>query len=282
MAEQLVDVDGVVLCAEAFGDPADPAVLLISGMGSSMDWWEVGFCARLADAGRFVIRYDHRDTGRSTTYPPGKPDYSFDELTTDPLHVLDALGVGRAHLIGLSMGGGISQQLAVQHPDRVATITLVATSPGGERTDPGPLPPPEPRVTARFTEPEPDWDDRAAVVEHMVDEQRAYCGPDLFDEDRVRRLVGIVLDRSPDPAAAGNHSAAREGTAPPFRLAEITVPTLVMHGTADPLLPLPHGQALAAGIPGATLVVLDGMGHEVPPPSLWDTVVPAIVDHTAP
>src|SRR4051812_26117136 len=106
--KQVVDAPGAKLCVEAFGAPGDPAVLLIAGMAQSMDWWEPAFCARLAGAGRFVVRYDHRDTGGSTRCPPGSPDYGFDELGTDPLRVLDALGVDRAHLVGMSMGGGIT------------------------------------------------------------------------------------------------------------------------------------------------------------------------------
>jgi pimeloyl-ACP methyl ester carboxylesterase len=282
MTEEMVDVPGAELCAEAFGAPGDPAVLLLAGMAMSMDWWEAAFCERLAGAGRYVIRYDHRDTGRSTCCPSGEPDYTSDELTTDPLHVLDAFGVDTAHLVGLSMGGGITQSLVAQHADRVRTATLIATSPAGSRVDDAPLPPPEPRLAATFADPaEPDWDDRAAVVEHMVAEQRLYCGPQHFDEDRVRRLVEIALDRGRSPASAGNHAVCGEGTAPPIRMADLAVPTLVLHGTADPLFPLPHGRALAAEIPGARLVELPGMGHEVPPPPLWDTVIPAITRHTA-
>jgi pimeloyl-ACP methyl ester carboxylesterase len=282
MTEKMVAGAGATICVEAFGAPGDPAVLLIGGIGMPMDWWEPPFCQRLAGAGRYVVRYDHRDTGRSTCWPPGAPDYSADELQADPLHVLDALGVDRAHLVGLSMGGGISQQLAAQHPARVAGLTLVATSPAGKRASGEPLPPPEPELAASFTDAaEPDWHDRRCVVEHMVAAQRLYCGPELFDEDRVRRLAGLVVDRSASPASAGNHAVCRDGTAPPFAMADLTAPTLVLHGTADPLFPLPHGRSLAAEIPGARLVELPGMGHEVPPPPLWDTALRAIIEHTA-
>src|SRR4051812_15302333 len=178
MTQQLVAVPGAELCVEAFGTSADPAVLLLAGMAMSMDWWETAFCERLAGAGRYVIRYDHRDTGRSTCWPPGEPDYSADDLSTDPLRVLDALDIERAHLVGMSMGGGITQALAARHPERIRTMTLIATSPAGALADERPLPPPEPRLAATFTDPtpEPDWHDRAAVVEHLVDEQRPYAG----------------------------------------------------------------------------------------------------------
>lgn len=278
MAERVVTVDGVALCLEAFGDPSRPALLLISGMSASMDWWDAAFCGRLADAGRYVIRYDHRDTGRSASSPAGRPTYSTVDLTTDPLRVLDALGVERAHLVGLSMGGGIAQELAALHPGRVLSITLVATSAAGSRADPTPLPGSDPRIADAPAEPR--WDDRAAVVDFLVENERLYGGTLAFDAARVRRVAEGVVDRTADVHAAVANHALAEGPAVAFRLADLDVPTLVLHGTSDPLFPLPHGRALAAEIPGATLVVLEGMGHEVPPPELWDVVVPAIVAHT--
>jgi pimeloyl-ACP methyl ester carboxylesterase len=181
--------------------------------------------------------------------------------------VLDALGIGRAHLAGISAGGGIAQQLAVRHPERLLSITLIATSAAGARAGTSPLPPPEPRVAATFDDPgaEPAWDDRAAVVEYLVEGERPFAGAVGFDEERVRGIARAVVGRSRDVAAAANHWAA-EGSAFEFALADIRVP---------------HGEALAAEIPGATLVKLDGMGHQTPPPELWDVVVPAIVHHTA-
>jgi pimeloyl-ACP methyl ester carboxylesterase len=282
VTEQLVTVDGVRLCVDTVGDPTSPAVLLISGATASMDWWEPEFCARLAGADRFVVRYDHRDTGRSQTWPAGAPGYTGEDLATDPLRVLDALDVDRAHLVGISMGGGIAQELAVRHPDRVATITLIATSPAGERADRTDLPPPEPEVAATFTDPAPapDWTDRAAAVEYLVEGERPFAGPRAFDAERMRRIAGEVVDRTSDLAAATTNHWMLTGDGVPFRMAEIAVPALVLHGSADPLFPFPHGEALAAEIPDATLVPLPGMGHQVPPPELWDTVVAAIVRHT--
>ena len=281
MPEQLVTPDGVQLCLETFGDPEDPALLLIGGLSASMDWWDAGFCERLAAHDRYVVRYDHRDTGRSRTDPPGKPSYTGDDLAADALRVLDALGVRRAHLVGISAGGGIAQQLAAQHPERVLSITLMSTTAAGTRTGSSNLPPPEPRVVFLFDNPapEPAWDDPAAVAEHLVADQRLYAGTLGFDEERVRAVVRAVVARSRDMAARGNHWLA-EGSASEFALGDIRVPTLVLHGTADPFFPFPHGQALAAEIPGATLVPLEGMGHEMPPPQLWDPVVAAITLHT--
>ena len=121
--------DGAEICAEAIGDRDDPAILLIGGAGWSMDWWEDGLCLRLANRGRLVVRYDHRDTGRSTSYPTGAPGYTGANLTTDAIAVLDEFGIERAHVVGLSMGGGIAQELALRHRHRLATLTLMSTTP---------------------------------------------------------------------------------------------------------------------------------------------------------
>jgi pimeloyl-ACP methyl ester carboxylesterase len=283
MTERLVPVDGAELCVETFGDPADPAVLLVSGAAASMDLWDAQFCELLAAEGRYVIRYDHRDTGRSTTSPVGRPTYSAEDLTTDPVRVLDALGLDRAHLVGLSMGGGIAQEVAALHPQRLHTLTLVATSAVGERADRTSLPGMEPRVAATFEDPAPapDWGDRVAAVDYLVEIERPYAGTLGYDEERARRKAERVVDRTRDLAASVTNHWVLAGEAIPFRLADISVPTLVMHGTADPMFPLPHGQALAAEIPGASFVQLEGMGHEMPPPALWDQVVTSLVRHTA-
>jgi pimeloyl-ACP methyl ester carboxylesterase len=283
MTERLVPVDGAELCVETFGDSADPAVLLVSGAATSMDMWEAGFCGLLAAEGRYVIRYDHRDTGRSTTSPVGRPAYSAEDLTTDPVRVLDALGLDRAHLVGLSMGGGIAQEVAARHPHRLRSLTLIATGAAGDRADQTSLPGMEPRIAATFEDPAPmpDWDDRAAAVDYLVELERPYAGTLGYDEERARHKAEQVVDRTRDLAASVTNHWVLEGEAVPFRLADISVPTLVMHGTADPMFPPPHGEALAAEIPGASFVALEGMGHEMPPPPLWDLVITTLVQHTA-
>jgi pimeloyl-ACP methyl ester carboxylesterase len=284
VAERIVTTEGgAELCVETFGDPVHPTVVLIAGNAASMDYWDPELCRRLAEAGRHVVRYDHRDTGRSTSSPPGRPSYTADDLTTDALRVLDALGVDRGHAVGVSMGGAIAQELAARHADRIASVTLIATTAVGDRSDDTPLPRPAARVAATFDDPppEPDWGDRDAVVDHLLAVARPYAGSLGFDEDRERRVATAMVDRTADIRAATTNHMVAEGDSPPFRLADIRVPTLVMHGTDDPLFPFPHGEALAAAIPGATLVPLEGMGHEFPPPATWDVVVPAIVAHTA-
>jgi len=244
------------------------------------------FCERLAREGRFVVRYDHRDTGRVAASPAGQPSYTSADLAADPLRILDGLCIARAHLVGLSMGGGIAQDLAVRHRGRVATLTLIATSAAGERADRTPLPSMDPRLAATSDDPppHPDWGDRAAAVDYLVAAERPYAGSLGFDERRARRRAAIVVDRTRDLAASvTNHWVLVDGDSSPssFRMADIRVPTLVLHGTTDPFFPFPHGQALAVEIPDATLVPLEGMGHEMPPPALWEGVVAAIAAHTA-
>jgi pimeloyl-ACP methyl ester carboxylesterase len=275
-----MDINGAELCVDTFGDPADTPVLLIMGAGGSMDRWEAPFCERLAAAGRYVIRYDHRDTGGSTTSPPGQPAYTSDDLFADAIGILDRLGVERAHLAGLSMGGGIAQWLAIHHPDRVLGLTLMATSPLG--TGGRPLPPMSERMRAVFgAQPEaPDWSDREAAIAFLLEAERPYAGPRGVDDDAMRALLGRIYDRSIDVAGGSNHFLLEGSETERARLAEIAVPTLVIHGTADPLFALAHGEALAQEIPGAELLVIDDLGHELPPWA-WDAVLAALIAHTA-
>jgi pimeloyl-ACP methyl ester carboxylesterase len=283
--EKIVRANDVDLCVQEFGAPTDPGVLLIGGAASAMDWWEDEFCERLAAGGRRVVRYDLRDTGRSVTSPAGKPDYTGQDLVDDAVALIDVLGLAPAHLVGLSMGGGIAQQIAVDHPAKVATLTLLSTSPAGpggpDRPD---LPPPAPRMAAAFAEPapEPDWSDRAAAIDHIVAGLVPFAGGYGVDEPRMRALAGRIYDRTTDMAASQTNHWILEGGGPDrARLAEITKPTLVIHGADDPLLPLPHGEALAREIPGARLLPLPRVGHEFPPAPSWDVVVDAVVRHTA-
>ncbi len=280
--ERLVWVNGVELCLETFGAPADPAVLLMAGSTSSMDWWEDGLCARIAAGLRRVIRYDQRDTGRSVTYEPGSPGYTGADLVGDAVGILDALRVDAAHVVGMSMGGGLAQWLAIAHPGRVATLTLVSTSPGSGDD----LPPMSDDLRAQFDDPppDPDWTDRDAVVEATVAAWRPYAGSRPFDEDAIRRIARRVFDRSANiESSVKNHWLIESGEGAPGRAAlpEITAPTLVVHGTADPFFSLAHGEALAREIPNARLLPIEGMGHGYPPGWAWDTFVPALLAHTA-
>ena len=276
--------DGVRLCTQAFGDRHDPAIVLIGGATWSMDWWEDEFCHRIARRGRRVVRYDQRDTGRSTSYPQGTPGYTSHDLVDDVVAVLDGLGIDRAHVGGLSMGGGVAQRLAASHPDRVSTVTLMSTSPVDPTIEGLPGPTPEIQATFSADAPEPDWHDRAAVVDYLIEGERPYAGPGNFDEAKLRGLAGHVFDRTNDMAAClTNHFILTGGDAEDEpRSPDIAVPALILHGTADPLFPLEHGRALESSIPGARLVELEDVGHQLPPERYWDEVVDALIEHTEP
>src|SRR3954447_19348898 len=174
MAERMVEANGVELCTEPFGDPAHPPILLIMGIGASMLWWEEGFCRLLADGGRFVIRYDHRDTGRSVTYVPGRPGYSGADLVADARGVPDAYELPVAHLVGVSAGGALAQLLALDQPDRVSSLVLISTSPAvpGKRE----LPPPTDELVRFLSTAEVDWSDPESAVDHLVRYARMLAG----------------------------------------------------------------------------------------------------------
>ena len=280
----MVRANGVDLCVETFGAASSPPVLLVAGGAMAMDWWEVELCERLAAGPRFVVRYDHRDTGESVSYPPGAPGYTGADLVADVVGLLDALEIERAHVVGMSMGGGIAQHLALVAPERVASLTLMATSAAVARSPEQPeLPPPATTLSAHFADPppRPDWSDRAAVIDYVVADQRAYEGSLPLDAAALQALVARIVDRTRSIESSMSNHPPPEGEPVQGSLGAIQAPTLVIHGTADPLFPIEHGEALAAEIPGARLLALEGMGHQVPPEPLWDVVVPSLLEHTA-
>jgi len=274
----MIEANGVELCTEPFGEPDDPPILLVMGIGGSMLWWDEGFCRMLADGGRFVIRYDHRDAGRSVTYEPGRPEYTGADLVADAAGVLDAYDITSAHVVGVSAGGAFAQLLALDFPDRVLSLVLISTSPAtpGRRG----LPSATQRYARFLATAEVDWSDADSVTEYLVDYSRMLAGGQRpFDEAAVSELVRRDVERARSIAASQNHGAIPEGEVSRESLSSIAVPTLVIHGSADPMFPLEHGQALAEEIPRARLLTLEGAGHGVDRAD-WETIVRAIVDHT--
>jgi pimeloyl-ACP methyl ester carboxylesterase len=273
----MIEANGVRLCTDAIGQPGDPPVLLVMGMGASMVWWETEFCDRLA-AERFVIRYDHRDTGRSVTYPPGHPGYVAGDLVQDAAGVLDAYGLDAAHIIGMSMGGALAQLLALDLPERVLSLVLISTSlaaPGERR-----LPPCEQRLLRFLAGAQVDWSDSDSIVDYLVEHWRVLWGPTrTFDEAHIRALAREDVGRAHDPGAAQNHGLLADDDRRRGPLSSIVAPTLVIHGTDDPMFPLAHGTALADAIDGAALLPLEGAGHGIDPAD-WDTIARAVRDHT--
>ena len=251
-ADRIVPANGVDLCAEPFGDPTAPAILLLHGAGSTMLSWDEGLCERLAAGGRFVLRYDSRDAGRSVTSSPGAPRYTTRDLVDDAVGLLDAFDLVRAHLVGVSSGGAVAQLAALDHPDRVASLTLIASSQASRARD---RRPPAAFRGARSgphqERAEPDWGDRAAVIDHLVEAERPYAARSRpFDDDAERERAGRVVDRAGDlEASLTNPFLVDPGEGWRRRLAEVAAPTLVVHGAEDPLFPPGHGRALANEIP---------------------------------
>ena len=274
-SERVIAVGDVDLCVSAFGDRRHPPVVLPNTSGL---FWEDSFCGRLAAADRFVLRHDIRDTGRSTAYPTGSPGYDLRDLVSDVVGLMDVFELPRVHLVGFSVAGWICQLAALDHPDRVSALTLINTRP----TAPGPADPDLPehadRVMASFADsPEPDWSERGSAIEAAVDRARVLAGSRGFDEPEARRQAARAFERTTNMASATiNLAFVDAGDRWRERLGDITAPTLVVHGTDDPFFPYGNGQALAREIPGAELLTLEGIGHELPA-GTWDRVLAALV-----
>lgn len=282
---------------ERSGSPDDPAVLLIMGTSAQGIGWPDELVDVLVAGGRQVIRFDHRDTGRSTCVDFDARPYDLADMAADAVAVLDGYHVAAAHIVGASLGGAIGQWLAVHHPKRALTLTAVMTYPlghdagpawarvlAGQDPDPGDLPPPSPRFLRHLAE---RADLPSATREERVtadlETWRILNGDALpFDESAARRFVETSYDRATDFAAAVNHDRAARQMSPDrlAPLSRITAPVLVIHGTADPLRPLPHGQALAAQIPQARLEAVPGMGHGFFSPGLPRHLGQIILGHT--
>jgi pimeloyl-ACP methyl ester carboxylesterase len=275
----MIEANGVELCTESFGDPADSPVLLVMGIGGSMLGWEEGFCRILAGGGRFVIRYDHRDTGRSVTYKPGCPGYTGADLVGDAAGVLDAYEVSAAHVVGVSAGGAFAQLLALEFAERVLSLVLISTSPAtpGDRD----LPPPIDEFGQFVSTADVDWSDGESMIEYLVAYSRLLAGGRRpFDEAAMRELVRRDVKRARDFGAAQNHDLLPEGESSGKPLYSVKVPTLVIHGTADPMFPIEHGEALAGEILGARLLRLEDAGHGVDRAD-WAAIGRGILEHTA-
>ena len=279
MPERIINIDEIEICAESFGAPADPAVLLMMGATASMAWWDAEFCRKLAARGRFVIRYDNRDVGRSTFYEPGTINYSVEDLTADAVGVLDAYGVEKAHLVGMSLGGMLAQLAAVLYPKKVLTLTMIASSVFG--ADNPELPPMDERILEFHGRAgEIDWTDQKAVADYLVGGWRLLSGAGRkFDEDEAYRLAETEIKRANNLLSMFNHAQLGGGEQYTEKIKEIKIPALVIHGTSDRALPFEHGQAIVSEIPGARLLTLEGAGHEIHRDD-WDAIIDAVIEQT--
>jgi pimeloyl-ACP methyl ester carboxylesterase len=284
MAEEMAPIGDLEICFERFGDPEDPALLLVMGLGTQMVGWPDGFCEALVARGFHVIRYDNRDIGRSTHLRQHRPPslkqlllrdksaakYSLADMADDGVGLLEHLGIERAHVVGASMGGMIAQTMAARHPDRVLSLASIMSNTGHRwKGTPGL------RVYPIFMRRPARG--REAAIEATVATFRLIGSPGFpLDEDELRRTAQLSYERGYDPAGTGRQLAAILAAGDRTReLGSITAPTVVIHGTRDRMVRPSGGRATAAAIPGAQLVTIEGMGHDLPH-GAWEQIVDAI------
>ncbi len=277
---------GIELCYDTFGDPSDPTALLVMGLGTQMIAWHEDFCGGLAERGLHVVRFDNRDVGHSTHVSGAPPTiaqllsrsrraarYSLADMAEDAAVLLRERSLAPAHVIGASMGGMIAQTLAARHPRSVRSLVSIMSNTGSLRAGQPSL-----RVYSTFLRAAPSG--REAYIEHVVRLFGAIGSPgELRDEADVRELAARSYDRDHDPDGPGRQLAAiiAAGNRTP-ELRRITAPTLVIHGTADRLVRPSGGRATAQAIPGAHMMRVQGMGHDLPR-ALWPQLIAAIADH---
>ena len=275
MTEKIIRFNDVHICTESFGEINNPTILLIMGATASMIYWEEEFCKRLSNQGFHIIRYDNRDVGKSITYEYGHPEYTFEDLADDAIQVLDAYKVDKAHIVGMSMGGIITQIIALKHPSRVLTISLIMTSNFDSS-----LPKKDNKVTKALSELKiRNWQDKDEVVECFIKKSKVLIGSKhIFDEEKIRRLYEEEFDRAINLQSMENHGFIKGWGSYLSRTNEINAPTLVIHGTEDTIIPYEHGIHLSEVIPNAVLVTLEGTGHELHHDD-WDEIINAISKH---
>ncbi len=280
--------NGIEVEYDTFGDPSAAPLLLVMGLAYQMIEWDERVCRLLAERGFWVIRFDNRDVGLSTKLDHlGLPDvmaalagnpvplYTLDDMADDAVGLLDALGVAAAHVVGASMGGMIAQLIAINHPERVLSLTSIMSTVGGPAVV-------EADSDVRLALLSPPGQNREERIEHSLALRRLINGRGLpFDEDEARRRATLAIDRSFHPEGALRQViaiAAAPDRAP--ALCRLRIPALVIHGEQDPLVPPENGRQTAAALPGGRLLMIPAMGHHMPPP-VWPEVLEALVEVTA-
>jgi pimeloyl-ACP methyl ester carboxylesterase len=288
-----VKANGILIEYETFGNPSSPPLLLIIGLSLQMLAWDKELCELLAERGHYVIRFDNRDVGLSYKFEDAdvpdvmeviaavargeviKVPYTLDDMTDDAVGLLDALGINKAHICGMSMGGYIAQSAAIRHPSRVLSLISIYSRTGNPE-----LPKAKPEVMELLLTPPPE--ERGAYIEHRLKVWRTIAGPGFpFDEEWHGKLAGRSYDRAFYPQGAVRQLMAilTQGNRKPA-LASVSVPTLVIHGVDDPLVPVEGGRDTAEAVPGAELMIIDGMGHDLPHGGAWPRILDAIAEHT--
>ena len=272
--ERFADAGEVTLCYDTFGDRAQPALVLVMGLGFQLVHWPEAFCARLAERGLHVVRFDNRDAGRSTHLPGRR--YRLEDMAADTVGLLDALRIDRAHVAGASLGGMVAQLVAIHHPDRVRSLASLMSTTGRRGEGRTSL-----RVLRHMLGRRPRTP--AEAIERRV-RVFAAVGSTGFEQDvaEIRRATALALARDPDQRAGRRRrqAAVRAAADRAAALRGVTAPTLVLHGTADRMCHPSGGRATAAAIPGARLELVDGLGHDLPP-GAWPRIIDALVANAA-
>lgn len=278
MAEQRTSVGGVEIVYEVMGEPSAPPIFLVMGLGAQLHYWPDGLCRELTDRNLCVVRFDNRDAGLSTHFssagvwePGSSAAYTLNDMASDTAGLIETLGFPSAHLIGISLGGMIAQLTAIEHPRRVRSLTSISSTTGNPRVGAA-----KPEALEALFSP-PKAPAREAVSEHAVALSAVIGSPGFArDEEWLRWRSGHAFDRCYDPAAASRQAGAVfTATDRTPQLRKLRIPALVIHGSADPLVDVSGGIATAEAIPGAELVVIEGMGHDLPP-ATWGTIADAV------
>jgi pimeloyl-ACP methyl ester carboxylesterase len=263
------------LYVEAIGEARNPCVILVMGAQASLTWWPGEFCETLAARGRYVLRFDNRDTGLSTKYPVGAPGYSLDDMADDVIAILDGFGVAKAQLVGVSMGGMIGQIAGLKYPARFTQLAIVSSTPldGAQRHLPGPT---KAFMAATARGEKVDWNNREQATKALLQFGRVLAADEKhFDESGARAVIEADFDRSGGLAHSTNHFQLKGGESWSAHLAGLQPPLVVLHGRLDPLFPIEHGRALAKAVKGATFVELPG-GHGLDR-AAWEPLIDALI-----
>ena len=288
-----ITANGIQIEYDTFGKRGDQPLLLITGLALQLIHWDEALCEQLARRGHYVIRFDNRDTGLSTQLSEAgipdigqiiearmkgeeiRPPYTIEDMADDAVGLLDALEIEKAHICGISMGGMIAQTIALNHRQRILSLISIYSQTGNPA-----LPPPTPKALECLLTPPPM--EREANISYTLDVCRTFSGTGFPpDEDWHRKIAAQAYDRAFCPEGVARQLAAvltQKNRKPD--LGSVSVPTLVIHGADDPLVPVEGGKDTAEAIPGAELIIIDGMGHDLPHGGAWPQIVDSIVDHT--
>ena len=289
-----VTANGIQIEYETFGEPSSPPLLLIIGLAGQLIFWDVPLCRQLAESGHYVIRFDNRDVGLSSKIEEaGEPDimkaveamiqgqkinppYTIEDMADDAVGLLDAIGLKKAHICGMSMGGMIAQSIAIRYPERVLSLISIYSMTGNPE-----LPQAKPEIMGVLLTPPPH--EREPFIEHTINLFRTITGPGFpFDKEYHRKMAAQAYDRAFYPQGVYRQLMAimAQSNRKPA-LSTVSVPTLVIHGADDPLVPVEGGKDTAEAVPGAELIIIDGMGHDLPSgKGAWPQIIDAIITHT--